>query len=73
MTHDRSHPLRRRGIFARLLTLLHALRLPRTTPTTTDIIDGLPEGMSDHHLRDIGLDPQQIYLYKHRPHDPRGF
>ena len=51
------------SVLGRVRALLHRLPRFRTAP---DLLDTLPEGLSDHHLRDIGLTRQQIYLYRHR-------
>lgn len=68
MHKNRTAPLARVWAACRALT-----RVLASSSTQVDPVNGLPTGLSDRHLRDIGLSRQQIYLYRQREATPPRF
>ncbi|WP_299926488.1 hypothetical protein [uncultured Pelagimonas sp.] len=72
MAHIRTTPFGSLLSLARQFTRYFAGHPSQDKPQA-DLLVGLPNDMSDHHLRDIGLTHQQIYLYRARSRTPLGF
>ncbi|MGH1415574.1 MAG: hypothetical protein ACRBB0_18945 [Pelagimonas sp.] len=68
MTHART------SAFWRLFSRVRFQRRD-TTPKdpSLDVVNDLPQGLTDSQLRDIGLSDQQSYLYRAKDRYPQGF